>query len=107
MMRPGRKSLPLQTILFLALAGTPPLGRGQGAQGDVEIRERWAKAVAATRTEACAEESEPIRKSIDYAAMLIVHGEIAEAKDVLAGAARKARSPACGETLRRLSIPPS
>ena len=106
-MRRGRKSLWVQTILFLALAGTPPLGRGQSAQSDVEIRERWAKAVAETRTEACSEENEPIRRSIDYAAVLIAHNEIEEAREILAGAARKARSPACGETLRKLLTPPS
>jgi hypothetical protein len=104
MMRPGRKNLPIQTILFLVLAGN---AAGQSAQSDVEIRERWAKAVAATRTEACAEENEPIRKSIDYAAMLIAHGEIEESKEILAGAARKSRSPVCEETLRKLLTPPS
>lgn len=104
MMRSGRKSFPIQTIFFLALAGT---AAGQSAQSDVEIRERWAKAIAAARTEACAEESEPIRKSIDYAAVLIAHGEIEESKEVLAGAARKSRSPVCEETLRKLLTPPS
>lgn len=102
-MRPGRKSFPIQTILFLALAGT---AAGQSAQSDVEIRERWAKAIAAARTEACAEESESIRKSIDYAAVLIVHGEIEESKEVLAKTADRAVVPACRQALLRLTTPP-
>lgn len=103
-MMPGGKSLPIQTLLLLVLAGA---ASGQGPRSDMEIRERWAKAVALARTEACAEEGEPILKSIGYAAVLIVHGEIEEAKEILAGAARKSRSPVCEETLRKLLTPPS
>lgn len=69
------------------------------AFSDVELRERWSKSVSSVKKTECKDEPKQVHKLLDYASILIIHGEIEEARATLERAKGETKSGACGEAI--------
>jgi len=77
------------------------------ASADLELRHRWADALVAVKKGVCkGEDARRVVNKIDYAAVLIVHNELAEAREVLAAAAGSAKTGACKKAVEKNLKPP-
>ncbi|MGK7346081.1 MAG: hypothetical protein ACNS63_09770 [Candidatus Nitrospinota bacterium M3_3B_026] len=89
----GGLRMALAALSALSVSGTAM------AFGDMELREKWAQSIVTVKKTECGGENKDVAKLLDYAAILITHNEIGEAKDVLKKAAAKALSSACSEKI--------
>lgn len=98
--RRSGKTLPQGGLrIVLAAVAALSLPGVSAAFSDMEIREKWVESVVTIKKIDCKDEGKSVAKLLDYAAILIAHNEIGEAKDVLKKAAVEARSPACSNRI--------
>lgn len=85
--------------LFLA-------GHAWGAS-EIELREKWVQMIVSVKKGVCADEnSKNVVKKLDYAATLIMHNELEEARTILKKAGRGAKSAGCSEAISKSMRPP-
>ncbi len=96
----------LVVVSVFALAAVFQAGAAWGFS-DLELREKWSQFVVNVKNSACSDENKRrVVKKLDYAAVLIMHNEVEEAKAVMNKAADAAESARCKKAISKGIRPP-
>jgi len=77
------------------------------AMSEMQIKEKWSGSLVAVKKEICKDEvKRMVLNKLDYAAVLIMHNEIEEAKTAIKQAASNAKSADCVKAIEKNINPP-
>ncbi len=83
------------------------LATGAEAMSEMKIKEQWSGSLVEVKKGICKSEGKrKVLNKLDYAAVLIMHNELEEAKNVVRQAASNAKSDDCVKAIEKNINPP-